>query len=79
MSTGRRLDQLQLMLMVHQHRSIKQMSLALDRAVSTIHEDLVELEHKGLINPPSVPRAARDRSLTLTGKEFLRKNGVKLD
>ncbi len=62
---------------VNKRDSITEMADDTGLSVAGVHGKLTELEDPrlGLVNPPRKPGAARDRTLTDAGKEYLIANG----
>ena len=59
---------------VHKHESLREMAVAADVSVATVHERLAELIEDELVNPPPKPGTARAYSLTVKGYEELELN-----
>ncbi|MEE9540206.1 MAG: hypothetical protein V3V85_01785 [Candidatus Thorarchaeota archaeon] len=66
---------IKLMLGVRNRDSITEIGEDLSMNIATVHTKLVELQEMGYINPPRKPGAARDRSMTEMGENYLVVNG----
>lgn len=59
---------------VHKHDTFREMAVAADVSIATIHERLKELIDDELVSPPPQPGLARAYSLTARGYEELEQN-----
>ena len=59
---------------VHKRETFREMAVAADVSIATVHERLKELIEKGLVSPPPKPGIARAYSLTTFGYEVLELN-----
>jgi len=55
--------------------TIPEIAEKVGKSWATVHGRLVDLERKGLVKPPRKPNAARDRTLTEAGEQYLEANG----
>ncbi len=67
---------LMIMKMVNDNSSVREMSSAVGRGVSTVHNRLENLEGAGLVAPPPKKQMHRSRALTQQGEYLLTANRI---
>lgn len=55
--------------------TITEIAERVGKSIAYVHGRLTELEDKGMVKPPRKPNAARDRTLTVQGEQYLEVNG----
>jgi transposase len=78
MNPNERFDDIDIMIMkmVHDNGSVREMSAAVGRGISTVHNRLENLEGAGLVAPPPKKQMHRSRALTEQGKFILSANRI---
>lgn len=78
MAINERFDNVDLMLlkMVNENGSVREMSSAVGKSISTVHNRLENLQEAGLVTPPPKPQMHRSRALTQQGEIILSANRI---